>query len=39
MTVSKENMPEDSNEDLEWPDPEKLDFCGKKVNKRECGGN
>jgi hypothetical protein len=22
---------------LDWPDPEKLDYCGKKVEKRECG--
>lgn len=38
MVVKKENMPDDSQESLDWPDPEKLDYCGKKVEKRECGG-
>lgn len=30
-------MPEDNNENLRWPDEEKLDYCGYKVMKRECG--
>lgn len=37
MVVKKENMPDDMQESLDWPDPEKLDYCGKKVDKRECG--
>lgn len=29
-------MPESSKESLTWPNPEKLDFCGLKVEKRVC---
>jgi hypothetical protein len=29
LVVSKENMPADSIESLTWPNPDKMDFCGK----------
>lgn len=36
LVVSKDNMSDDSNESLQWPNDKKLDFCAKKITDREC---
>jgi hypothetical protein len=36
LVVSKDNLSDDSNESLTWPNDKKLAYCGEKVKDREC---
>lgn len=37
LKVAKEGMPDSSQEKIVWPKFEKVDFCSRKIPKRDCG--